>query len=146
MRIVTTDDIVVDVTPPIKVTTFPYDTIGYPGDQFELTAIAVVPNANIFFWSPATSWLSNGNIFKPVMTVVNINDYIAYKATASTTAGCKGEVCVRIIVYKGLDVKVPTGFTPNGDGQNDKFTPFPVGMKPLTYLTVGASRCFLLPG
>ena len=130
-----TDDIIVDVTPPIKVATFPYDTIGYPGDQFELKAVAAVPNANIFSWSPAAR-LSNGNIFNPIVTVGNINDDIVYRVTASTTAGCKGEGYVRVKVYKGPDVYVPTGFTPNRDGRNDKFTPFPVGMKSITYFKV----------
>jgi gliding motility-associated-like protein len=39
-------------------------------------------------------------------------------------------------VYKGPDIYVPTGFTPNNDGKNDKFTPFPVGMKSYNYFRV----------
>lgn len=131
----TTDDVVVDVTPPIKVTTLPYDTVGYPGDQFELKAIAAVPAANIFLWSPATR-LSNSKVFNPVVTIGNIKDDIVYQVTATTAAGCKGEGYVRIRVYKGPDIYVPTAFTPNGDGKNDKFTPFPVAMKSITYFKV----------
>lgn len=130
-----TDGIVVDVTPPIKVTTFPFDTIGYPGDKFQLSAIAAVPAANIYTWNPATR-LTNGNIANPVVTVGNIGEDIVYQVTASTNAGCKGEGYVRLRVYKGPDIYVPTGFTPNGDGKNDKFYPFPVGIKSINYFRV----------
>ncbi|MDZ4810503.1 MAG: gliding motility-associated C-terminal domain-containing protein, partial [Bacteroidota bacterium] len=34
------------------------------------------------------------------------------------------------------DIYVPTGFTPNGDGKNDRFTPFPVGMKSYNYFRI----------
>lgn len=131
----TTDDVVIDVTPPIKVTTYPYDTIGYAGDQFQLRAIAAVPNANIFKWTPATR-LSDGNIFNPIVTVGNIGEDVLYQVTASTTAGCIGDGYVRIRVYKGPDIYVPTAFTPNNDGKNDQFIPLPVGMKSISYFRV----------
>lgn len=130
-----TDDIILDVTPPIKVTTFPFDTIGYPGDKFQLLAVAAVPTANIYTWSPATR-LTNGNIANPIVTVGNIGEDILYQVTVSTSAGCKGEGYVRLRVYKGPDIYVPTGFTPNGDGKNDKFYPFPVGIKTINYFRV----------
>ncbi|MEO6611974.1 MAG: gliding motility-associated C-terminal domain-containing protein [Chitinophagaceae bacterium] len=127
-----TDDVIVDVTPPIKVTTFPYDTIGYPGDQFQLNATSAATN---YTWTPTTG-LSNPGVPNPVVTVGNIGDDIVYKVTASTAAGCKGEGFVRIRVYTGPDIYVPTAFTPNGDGRNDKFYPFPVGIKSINYFRV----------
>lgn len=131
----TTDDVIVDVTPPIKVNTFPYDTIVHPGDIFQLSAVAEVTTANIFTWSPAIG-LSNASISNPVVTIGNIGDDIVYKVTAETTAGCKGEGYVRIRVYKGPELYVPTGFTPNKDGKNDTFYPFPVGIKNINYFRV----------
>ncbi len=127
-----TDDVIVDVTPPIRVTTSPHDTIGYPGDKFQLIANSA---ANIYTWSPATG-LSDPNIPNPVVTAGTIGDDVVYKVTASTNAGCKGEGYVRIRVYKGQDIYVPTGFTPNNDGKNDKFIPFPVGIKKINYFRV----------
>lgn len=131
----TTDEMTVDVTPPVKVTTFPSDTIAHPGDTFTLNAIAATASANIFSWSPGTR-LSNPDISNPVVTVGEIGNDILYQVTASSAAGCKGEGYVRIRVYKGPELYVPTGFTPNGDGRNDKFYPFPVGIKSINYFRV----------
>jgi gliding motility-associated-like protein len=128
----TTDTVTVDVTPPIKVKTFPYDTIAYPGDKFQLLATS---GANIYSWTPAAG-LSDPNIPDPVVTVGQIGDDVLYQVIASTIAGCKGEGYVRLKVYKGPDIYVPTGFTPNGDGKNDKFIPFPVGIKGMNYFRV----------
>jgi gliding motility-associated-like protein len=127
-----TDDVIVDVTPPIKVKTFPFDTVAYAGDQFQLNATS---SANIYIWSPATG-LSNPYIANPVVTVDPIGSDVLYQVTASTIAGCKGEGYVRIKVYTGPDIYVPTGFTPNSDGKNDKFTPFPVGIASINYFRV----------
>ncbi|HMK25634.1 MAG TPA: T9SS type B sorting domain-containing protein, partial [Chitinophagaceae bacterium] len=128
----TTDQVIVDVTPPIKVKTFPYDTIGYPGDQFQLNATS---SATSYSWSPATG-LSNPNIPNPVLTVGPIGSDILYQVIASTTAGCKGEGYVSLKVYKGPELYIPTAFTPNGDGLNDLFYPFPVGIRSINYFKV----------
>ena len=131
----TTAQVHIDVTPPVKVKTFPYDTIGYPGDHFQILATTSDPDANIFVWSPSTG-LSNTNIANPIVTVGPIGGDITYQVIASTIAGCKGEAYVHVKVYTGPDIYVPTGFTPNGDGRNDRFTPFPVGIKSLNYFRV----------
>lgn len=130
-----TDQIRIDVTPPVKVTMFPYDTIGYPGDRFQLLAVPSDPDANIFTWTP-TIRLDNPFVNNPIVTIGPIGSDLTYKVTASTIAGCKGEGFVHVKVYTGPDLYVPTGFTPNGDGRNDVFTPFPVGIKSLNYFRV----------
>jgi gliding motility-associated-like protein len=33
--------------------------------------------------------------------------------------GCEAEALIRVVVLKDFPVLVPTGFTPNGDGEND---------------------------
>ncbi len=130
-----TDQIYIDVTPPVKVKTFPYDTIGYPGDRFQLLAVPSDTDANIYVWSPSAG-LSNPNIANPIITIGPIGSDLTYQVITSTIAGCKGEGYVHIKVYTGPDIYMPTGFTPNGDGRNDRFTPFPVGIKSLGYFRV----------
>ncbi len=128
----TTDQVTIDVTPPIKVKTFPFDTIAYPGDRFQINATST---ATSYSWSPAIG-LSNPNIPNPVLTAGPIGSDILYRVIASTAAGCKGEGFVNLKVYKGPELYVPTAFSPNGDGLNDLFYPFPVGIKSINYFRV----------
>jgi gliding motility-associated-like protein len=128
-----TDQVIVKVTPPIKVTTNPFDTVVYAGAQIPLLATS---NGTSYVWSPA-SGLDNPNIADPTATAPLIDGTVViYKVTTTTSAGCQGEAYVKIQVYKGPDIYVVTGFTPNGDGKNETFIPFPVGIKQLNYFRV----------
>lgn len=118
----------VNVTPPIVVK-ISKDTIVALGDQFLLHASSAATN---YLWTPATG-LNDATIPDPLVTV---KGDITYKVTATTPAGCKGEAFVTLKVYKGPELYVPTAFTPNNDGKNDKFFPFPVGIKSLNYFRV----------
>ncbi len=131
----TTDDMKLDVTPPIKVKTFPFDTVAYNGDQFQLLAIPSDTDVINYSWSPAIG-LSNPGVANPIVTAGAVGDLVQYQVTTSTVAGCKGFGYVTVKVYKGPDIYVPTGFTPNNDGKNDRLTPFPVGIKTMNYFRV----------
>jgi gliding motility-associated-like protein len=127
-----TDEVKVITSRPMRINTFPYDTTAYQGDQFQLLATS----AGISYtWLPI-SGLSNPNIANPIVTVGNTGEEITYQVVGVTQEGCKGEGYVKIRVYKGPDIYVPTGFTPNSDGKNDKFTPFPVGISSYNYFRV----------
>jgi gliding motility-associated-like protein len=128
----TTFNSTVGLNNDLHVSVLPHDTASYPGDKFQLTATSA---ATIYTWLPATG-LSNPNVPNPVVTVGALGEDVTYRVTASTPEGCKGESYVRIKAYKGSDIYVPTGFTPNHDGKNDKFTPLPVGIKKINYFRV----------
>ncbi len=128
-----TDQVTVKVTPPIKVTTYPNDTIVYAGVQIPLLAKSI---GTFYSWSPATG-LDNPNIDNPTATApLNDGDVVVYKVTTTTSAGCQGDGYITVKVYKGPDIYMVTAFSPNGDGKNETFIPFPVGIKQLNYFRV----------
>ncbi len=130
-----TDEMTLDVTPPFKVNTFPFDTVAYSGNQFMLQAVPTDPDVIHYSWVPAFG-LSDAGIANPVVTAGAVGDVVQYEVTASTVGGCIGIGYVTVKVYKGPDIYVPTAFTPNGDGRNDRFMPIPVGIKSLNYFRV----------
>lgn len=128
--------VTVKVTPPIKVTVYPADTIVYGGVQIPLLATSA---GTSYVWSNTTGiiGLDNPNIANPIATApIAEGSVVVYKITATTSAGCQGEAYARIQVYKGPDLYMVTGFSPNGDGKNDVFIPFPVGIKQINYFRV----------
>ncbi|HEU5166246.1 MAG TPA: gliding motility-associated C-terminal domain-containing protein, partial [Chitinophagaceae bacterium] len=70
------------------------------------------------------------------MPLGSTGNIYTYTVTASTSAGCMGVASATLKVYKGPDIYVPTGFTPNADGKNDKFYPITVGIKEINYFKV----------
>lgn len=76
--------------------------------------------ATSYQWTPST-WLNNSTIADPVTTPYS---NIIYRVIATDTAGCKTSASITITVTEPADIYVPTGFTPNNDGNNDIFRPF----------------------
>lgn len=127
------DSVKVIVKRVMAVHTYPFDTVAAPGETFPL--LAVSPGIT-YKWTPSTG-LSNPDIPNPLVTVNSIiGDEMLYQVTAVNSDGCKGEGFVKIRIHSGPAIYVPTGFTPNGDGKNDRFTPYPVGIKSYNYFRV----------
>jgi gliding motility-associated-like protein len=82
-----------------------------------------------YTWSPSTG-LSNPFIADPVAT---LSDDITYVLTAYAPAGCATTDTLNLKVVKGPKLYVPSAFTPNGDGLNDRFKIIPVGLTEINF-------------
>lgn len=86
----------------------------------------------IYKWTPALG-LSADNIPNPTAI---INRDAEFVLTASTLAGCATTDTIKFKVFKGPAFYVPSAFTPNNDGKNDKFKFIAVGMKSIDMFQV----------
>ncbi len=82
-----------------------------------------------YAWSPSIG-LSDPAISDPITTLA---DDQTYTLTVTTAEGCVDEDDVHLTVFKGSAIYVPTGFTPNGDGTNDRLGPYYVGIREIGY-------------
>jgi gliding motility-associated-like protein len=128
----TSDAVKVDVTPAVKIFAGK-DTVAAINQPMQLKVIET-GNSGVtqYSWSPGT-FLNDPNIDKPVATMPYDMRYIV---TGTTAEGCEGMDDIIIKVYKGPDIYVPSGFTPNNDGRNDLLRAIPVGIKDFKYFRV----------
>jgi gliding motility-associated-like protein len=133
------DAVTVKVTPSVKIFAG-NDTIVAINQPLQMNAIEL-NNSGVDKWQwSGTSFLNNPFIAGPVATftspvIISPYEYI-YTVTGKTPEGCEGSDVIKIKVYKGPEIYVPTGFTPNGDGKNDFLVPLPVGLKYLKFFRV----------
>ncbi|MBA3828123.1 MAG: gliding motility-associated C-terminal domain-containing protein [Taibaiella sp.] len=103
----------VEVKPIPIVTATIHDTSIDYGSSVQLSA----SGAAVYTWFP-TGTLSNPNIVNPIATPVIPTTYTVRGLAAD---GCFASDTVHVgINYRG-NLFVPTAFTPNGDGKNDRF-------------------------
>jgi gliding motility-associated-like protein len=85
-----------------------------------------------YTWSPG-SFLNDAGSSVPIAVLPYDMHYIV---TGTTPEGCEGTDDILIKVYKGPEIYVPTGFTPNNDGLNDLLKVIPVGIKEFRYFRI----------
>jgi gliding motility-associated-like protein len=124
--------VVINVTKSAKISVTA-DTIVAFNQPLQLNVIDV-NNSGLanFTWLPATG-LNNPFIKNPVAL---LDRDIIYQVTASTVSGCSAIAYVRVKVYLGPEIYVPSAFTANGDGMNDLLYAIPVGIKKFLYFSI----------
>jgi gliding motility-associated-like protein len=83
-------------------------------------------------WIPP-SGLNNATIVNPIF---NSNRQQEYLIKISTPDGCVITDTLLVRIFDGRGIYLPKGFTPNGDGNNDKLTPRLVGISRLLFFKV----------
>lgn len=121
------DTVQINVVPPVPAFAG-NDTIVMLNSPFQLNASGGVA----YVWTPATG-LDDPNVNNPITT---INRDYTYTVTVYTVEGCQGTDDIKVRFILGPEIYVPSGFTPNGDGQNDIFRPLPVGIVQLEFFRV----------
>ncbi len=87
---------------------------------------------NSYVWTPAVG-LNNNLIINPVFSH---NQSQEYKINIRSAAGCNVVDTLLVAVKGTKGIYVPKGFSPNGDGTNDRLYPILVGIRELHYFRV----------
>ena len=104
------------------------DTIIATGQPLQLNA----SGGTVYSWQPATG-LNDTNIDNPIAVLQKDQVYVV---SIRNDDGCEGRDTIRIKVYKGPDLYVPSAFTPDHNGLNDVFRVTAPGFKQLDYFRV----------
>jgi gliding motility-associated-like protein len=83
-------------------------------------------------WNPGT-YLNSRTSYTPIF--IGSTDQ-SYTIEIKTISGCLTVDTLSVKAVKNVEVYVPTGFTPNGDGLNDFLRPIVMGIKEIKYFRV----------
>lgn len=118
---------VVEIHPAVKVDAGP-DRILALDQTYSMPVIS--SGATSFSWQPA-SGLNNPFTEKPVVS--SRNQTITYIVRASNNGNCTAADTVTLRYMKGPELYVPTAFTPDQNGLNDRLRFFPVSMDVISF-------------
>ncbi|MBL7739392.1 MAG: gliding motility-associated C-terminal domain-containing protein [Chitinophagaceae bacterium] len=103
-----------------------FAVINYP------LALQARPFGETVLWSPAAN-LNNQESFTPVFTGSSEQ---LYTIRITTVSGCVTVDTQIVKTVKEAAIYVPTAFTPNNDGLNDRLRPVLIGIKELRYFRI----------
>ncbi|MBS1684312.1 MAG: gliding motility-associated C-terminal domain-containing protein [Bacteroidetes bacterium] len=111
---VTVDNVYTHLSP--QITAIP-DSAAAPGDSVRLTVDAAALAS--YMWSPDSTLTSATT----QITIATPQRATYYCVDVIDSSGCSAQACMRIGVgVPPADIALPTAFTPNGDGHNDRYT------------------------
>ncbi len=126
-------DSIVQLTEPYKMNVdLGDDRFSSPGVPVELTMQASAGSTSIVWTGP------NGENWQGVTTLtVAPMATCSYQVVVSDENGCEATDEVRVFVEGEANTYLPTAFSPNGDGKNDRFTVFAgADVKHITHLQI----------
>ena len=83
-------------------------------------------------WTPATG-LNNPASYSPIFKGINTQ---LYEIRLTTDLGCVTVDTLLVKTIKKIEVHVPTAFTPNNDGKNDRLRPLLFGIEKVNYFRI----------
>ena len=109
-----TDTETVIANPPITLVNLTANQTIVYGASIQLNA----DGADYYEWFPNDGTLTNNNINDPVARPLDSTTYVI---VGTSILGCRDTGYITITIDNGMQPIIPSAFTPNGDGLNDKF-------------------------